>query len=112
MILQKIPSTNFDPSNKEHREAVGAFLKRTAWGDSKFRFTHDPAYDSVSDQVKSKLLAWYLKNDKAPKKVAKKVTIKKVAKSKAKPAGDINLAFDMMGISGTMKALREHSTNE
>lgn len=105
MILQKIPSTNFDPSNKEHREAVGAFLKRTAWGDSKFRFTHDPAYDSVADQVKSKLLTWYLKNDKAPKKIiAKKTVAKKPATVKY---GDVDLAYAMMGISGTMQSLKE-----
>lgn len=105
MILQKMSSTNFDPSNKEHREAVGAFLKRTAWGDSKFRFTHDPAYDSVADQVKAKLLAWYLKNDKAPKKVAaKKASTKKAPKT---TYGDVELAYAMMGISGTMQARKE-----
>lgn len=63
MILQKTNTVNFDPSNKSHRVAVAAFMKRTAWVDTEYRFTHDPAFGSVADQVKTKLLHWYLTKD-------------------------------------------------
>ena len=74
MILQKTNPIEFDPSNKEHRFAVAAFMKRTAWVDSKFRFSYDPAYGSVSDQVKVKLLHWYIEQETGIKpKSAKRV---------------------------------------
>jgi hypothetical protein len=63
MILQKLKTVDFDPSNPEHRFAVASFMKRTAWGDSKFRFTHDPSYGSVADQVRVKMLHWYITQD-------------------------------------------------
>jgi hypothetical protein len=59
MILQRVPTVAFDPSNKTHRAAVRAFLKRRAWLDSPLRFSHDPAFGSVADQVTTKLLEWY-----------------------------------------------------
>lgn len=63
MVLKKAETVNFDPSIKEHRNAVRSFLKRVAWSDSPIRFSHDPAYDSMADQVCSKLLAWYLSQE-------------------------------------------------
>lgn len=63
MMLQHAKTVEFDPSNRKHREAVGAFLKRNAWIDSPIRFSHDPAYGSISDQVRAKLLAWYLNKE-------------------------------------------------
>ena len=63
MLLKKITTVDFDASNPEHRIAVASFMKRTAWGDSKFRFSHDPAYGSVADQVKVKMLHWYIQQD-------------------------------------------------
>lgn len=63
MFLQKIPTVAFDASNPEHRRAVASFMKRTAWADSKFRFSHDPAFGSVADQVKVKMLHWYIQQD-------------------------------------------------
>ena len=62
-MLKKIQTVNFDPTNKEHRAAVRAFLKRNAWNDAGFRFSHDPAYDSVVEQVQSKLLQYYFAKD-------------------------------------------------
>ena len=38
-------------------------MKRNAWGDSEFRFSHDPAFGSVADQVKVKMLHWYIQQD-------------------------------------------------
>ena len=66
MLLKKTELVDFDPSKKEHRAAVKAFLKRTAWGDSPVRFKHDPEYSaaSVADQVQSKLLQYYLSKEK------------------------------------------------
>lgn len=60
MLLQRQALVDFDPSNKEHRAAVRAFLKRKAWADSPIRFAHDPAFGSVADQVQAKLLQWYV----------------------------------------------------
>ncbi len=59
MMLQRTPTVAFDPSIKAHRAAVRAFMRRRAWADSPLRFTHDPAFGSVADQVTSKLLEWY-----------------------------------------------------
>lgn len=63
MLLQHTKTVKFDPDNKKHRAAVRAFLRRNAWVDSPIRFSHDPAYGSVADQVKAKLLAWYMKRE-------------------------------------------------
>ena len=63
MILKKTPTVDFDPTNAEHRAAVAAFMKRTAWCDAKFRFTYDPEFGSVADQVKARMLAWYIAQD-------------------------------------------------
>ena len=60
MYLSKPATVVFDPSKKEHRAAARAFLKRKAWADCPLRFTHDPAYGSIADQVQSKLLDWYV----------------------------------------------------
>lgn len=59
LLNRKIP-VDFDPSNKLHRHAVKLFMKRRAWADSPLRFTHDPTYGSVIEQVQSKLLEWYI----------------------------------------------------
>jgi hypothetical protein len=69
MFLQRVETVKFDPSIKEHRMAVQAYMKRKAWGDSPFRFKHDPEYGSVADQVEWKLCEWYLAKefDKAAK---------------------------------------------
>lgn len=63
MILQSPNTVEFDPSNKKHREAVRAFMKRNAWADSPIRFSYDPGYGSIADQVRSKLLAWYMEKE-------------------------------------------------
>ena len=63
MILQHSKTVKFDPANKKHREAVRAFLRRNAWIDSPIRFSHDPAYGSIADQVRAKLLAWYVQRE-------------------------------------------------
>jgi hypothetical protein len=60
MFIKPVQTIDFDPSNKKHREAVAAFLKRKAWADSPLRFTHDPAYGSVAQQVQTKLLEYYM----------------------------------------------------
>jgi len=62
-MLQKINAVAFDASNPEHRIAVASFMKRNAWGDSNYRFLHDPAFGSVADQVKVKMLHWYIEQD-------------------------------------------------
>ena len=72
MLLQMPKTIKFDPSLKEHRAAVRAFMKRRAWMDSPIRFSHDPAYGSVVEQVQVKLLQWYMEQEEAPKR-AKKV---------------------------------------
>lgn len=69
-MLTKTETVNFDPSKKEHRAAVHAFMRRRAWVDSPIRFSHDPEYGSIVEQVHAKLVMWYL--DKEYKKPTKK----------------------------------------
>lgn len=71
MILQRTETVNFNPAKAEHRAAVASFMKRTAWGDSKLRFTHDPKFSSVADQVRSRMLDWYISRDSSLKSHAK-----------------------------------------
>ena len=63
MILQKTNTVAFDASNPEHRKAVAMFMKRNAWADTEYRFSHDAAFGSVADQVKVKMLHWYIAQD-------------------------------------------------
>ncbi len=63
MILNKTNTVDFDPNNQAHRKAVASFMVRSAWIDSPFRFSYDPAFGSVADQVKVKLLHWYIERD-------------------------------------------------
>lgn len=65
MLLKRPEFVVFDPSIKEHRQAVRAFMKRKAWSDSPLKFTHDPKFGSVADQVQSKLLYWYAEQEDA-----------------------------------------------
>lgn len=74
MILQPTKTVEFDPSNKKHRLAVKAFLRRNAWCDSPYRFSYDPAYGSVADQVRDKMLKWYMEREFAVKKPVEKKT--------------------------------------
>jgi len=74
MLLKRQALIEFDPSNKEHRAAVRAFLKRKAWSDSPLRFSHDPTFGSVADQVQAKLLHWYVDQEEM-----KVVRLKKAA---------------------------------
>lgn len=64
MILSANKTVGFDPAIKEHREAVRMFMQRNAWVDSPLRFSFDPAYNSIVEQVQAKLLVWYMQNDK------------------------------------------------
>ena len=65
MLLKRMETIDFDPSNKEHRAAVRAFMRRKAWVDSPLRFTHDPNYGSIAEQVQAKLLDWYIAQEEA-----------------------------------------------
>lgn len=64
-MLQKTKAVEFDPSLKAHRDAVRMFFKRRAWVDSPLRFSHNPEYGSVVDQVQEKLVQWYLAREEA-----------------------------------------------
>jgi len=72
MFIKPVQTIDFDPSNKKHREAVAAFMVRKAWADSPLRFTHDPAYGSVAQQVQTKMLEYYMGKEFAKKTKAKK----------------------------------------
>lgn len=70
-MLLTLPATvEFDPSKKAHRDAVRAFMKRQAWVDSPIRFAYDPAYGSIADQVRAKLLQWYMDKEAGVKKTS------------------------------------------
>lgn len=80
MSLLKRPDTvDFDPANKEHRLAVHAFMRRKAWMDSPLKFSHDPTYGSVADQVQAKLLRWYADQEEARE-------ARRAAKKSSRPA--------------------------
>lgn len=83
MILQPMQTVHFDPANKKHRQAVQAFMKRNAWGDSPIRFAHDPAYGSIADQVRDKMLKWYMTREFSAKN--KKVSAEKMVMAKSRP---------------------------
>ena len=100
MYLKKTDTVVFDPANKEHRAAVICFLKRRAWADSPIRFTHDPAYGSVSDQVQSKLLVWYASQEEA--KLRKRADRKEAMSFEASK----ELAFQMAGIASEYQPSR------
>jgi hypothetical protein len=80
MLLKRQEIIEFDPSKKEHRAAAHAFMRRGAWADSPLRFAYDPSYGSVADQVKAKLLDWYIAQETKPKKQSK--LAERVSKSK------------------------------
>jgi len=63
MLLRHPEVVAFDPSKKEHRQAVRDFMKRRAWADTAMRFAHDPSYASVANQVQCKLLEWYMHHE-------------------------------------------------
>ena len=83
MLLRHPNTVEFDPANRAHRLAVAAFMKRNAWMDSPLRFAHDPTYGSIAEQVRVKMLLWYISRDveKAAKPVKKGVW-KRKSKSK------------------------------
>ena len=63
MLLKRREIIDFDPSNRAHRDAVRLFMQRSAWADSPLRFSHDPQFGSVAEQVKTKLLNWYVEKE-------------------------------------------------
>jgi len=75
MLLKCQSTVKFDPANKAHRASVRAFMKRHAWSDAPIRFTHDPVYGSIVEQVQTKLLEWYLAKEVAPRKVKKQLVV-------------------------------------
>lgn len=80
MLLKRQEIIEFDPSKKEHRAAAHSFMKRGAWVDSPLRFAYDPSYGSVADQVKAKLLEWYVAQETKSKKQSQ--LAERVSKSK------------------------------
>jgi len=76
MLIPKQKTVEFNPANAAHRSAVASFMKRNAWVDSPIRFVDDPEYGSVPDQVKTRLLQWYMDQEaKKRVKVKPKVNI-------------------------------------
>jgi hypothetical protein len=79
-MIPKLETVTFDPSLKEHRAAVRAFMKRKAWMDSPIKFRNDPNFGSVADQVQTKLLQWYMEQEDVKE-------AKRLAAAALKPAG-------------------------
>lgn len=63
MSLQKTNGVAFDPSIIEHRNAVKSYLKRNAWRDADICFAHDPKFNSLVEQVRTKMLNWYISQE-------------------------------------------------
>jgi hypothetical protein len=64
MPLEKQNTVKFDPSKKAHRASAAAFMRRRSWSDAPIRFSHDPAFGCVADQIEKKLLTYYMSKDK------------------------------------------------
>lgn len=92
MPLQRTKTVKFDPANKEHRDAVRAFMKRRAWSDTNFRFSHEPEYGSIVDQVMEKLTNWFLEQEES--KATKR---QKVTESKALAQSLLTIAPELEG---------------
>jgi hypothetical protein len=120
MYINKPATVVFDPSDKTHRAAVRAFMKRRAWVDSPIRFTHDPGYGSISEQVQTKLLNWFVAQEEAKevKRVMKTIEKSGFAALTLEQSlltaqergmlpppgyGDKELAFAMMGVASEYK---------
>ena len=74
MLLKRRETIVFNPSDREHRAAVRAFLKRMAWADSPLRFSYNSAYGSVAEQVQTRLLQWYLEQEEGKLNKGKKIS--------------------------------------
>jgi len=74
MLLKRRETIVFNPSDREHRAAVRAFLKRMAWADSPLRFSYNSAFGSVAEQVQTRLLQWYLDQEEAKLNKGKKIS--------------------------------------
>ena len=74
MLLKRRETIVFNPSDREHRAAVRAFLKRMAWADSPLRFSYNSAFGSVAEKVQTRLLQWYLDQEEAKLNKGKKIS--------------------------------------
>jgi len=63
MLLSHQQPITFDPSNREHRLAVESFMKNKTWGNIRFA-GETGAYGSIPHQVQTRLLEWYLQQEK------------------------------------------------
>ena len=106
MYLKRQEVIEFDPSNKAHRAAARAFLRRKAWVDSPLRFAHDTGYGSVAEQIQAKLLDWYVAQEEA--KEAKKAGVVVQPGDAIGPrktwTASKELAFQMAGIASELPA--------
>ena len=98
MYLNKPATVDFDPNKKDHRAAFRAFMKRKAWTDCPMRFTHDPGYGSIAEQVQAKMLDWYIAQDEA-----------KESKKSRKEIDGKELAFNLMGIASELPQGENHA---
>ena len=63
MTINTPPTVAFDPANQQHRMAVGRFMKRYSWADAGIRFSYEPEYNNLVDQIKDRLLKHYLQQE-------------------------------------------------
>jgi len=58
------PITKFDATNREHRNDYNLFRKQGSWKNSKNLYDLEFPFDSIPHLCTSKLLDFYLENDK------------------------------------------------
>lgn len=80
MILTRKQAVEFDPTNREHREAVHHFLKFKSWGPDAPKFAHDHT-NNMAHFVQEKLLMWYLDKDAAKPARNRPAPAKKIPKT-------------------------------
>ena len=107
MYLNKPATVDFDPNKKDHRAAFRAFMKRKAWTDCSMRFTHDPGYGSIAEQVQAKMLHWYIAQDEA--KEGKRAPKGRGRTFLNAPPASKELAFQMMGIASELPQGETHA---
>ena len=56
--------TRFDATNREHRHDYNLFRKQGSWKNSNFLYDLEFPFDSIPHMCTSKLLDFYLENDK------------------------------------------------
>ena len=57
------PTVIFDPTNREHRQAVSTFYKTGTWGQIQVNFLLESPYYDLPGMISAKLTKYYLSTE-------------------------------------------------